>query len=150
MITKRNRGFTKTTLPDTPSSGVTAGFDLSFPVDGEAAVAVPVPGLPPPGLASGPAALFKAQPDQSAASRATATNRVTAPDEFGEGTSPGKRVGYAALVNDPVRIPAQRLLPIANRRYSRLKICATANRYLPGAECDAIPRAPGARGGWSA
>src|SRR5205807_10617250 len=45
------------------------------------------------------------------------------------------RLGHAALYRRFLTChlpPASNVLPITNRRYGRLKICATLNRYLAG------------------
>src|SRR2546429_4414990 len=90
MTTKRKTGFTKITLPNSPSSGVTVGFTLSFPLDGARVGTVTLPVLPCVNIASGPAALFAEQLEQSTTSRATRINRTRAVNEFGGGTSTGK------------------------------------------------------------
>src|SRR5437660_12475756 len=90
MTTKRKTGFTKMTLPNSPSSGVTVGFTLSFPLAGARVAAVTLPVRPCVNIASGPAAFFAEQLDQSTTSRATRINRTSAVNEFGGGTSTGK------------------------------------------------------------
>src|SRR5437588_337114 len=90
MTTKRKTGFTRITLPNSPSSGVTVGFTLSFPLAGARAGTVTLPVRPCVNIASGPAAFFAEQLDQSTTSRATRINRTRAVNEFGGGTSTGK------------------------------------------------------------
>ena len=78
-------------------TAVTVGFDGFVSRDDEGGGTPALPAWPPPSIASGPAVLFAAQPDNSRASSSPGINRIETVNEFGGGTSTGKQRNHRII-----------------------------------------------------